>query len=576
MIQIKHLFLVASLLLTTSIAKADLVLDTPEALLKKAAVSRQDLREVVLSIQQQLPEMRDQETFESYFLILTDLQKLAEQFNLDDIYPKAVASLGKKMAVFGVKWIDLGTFPTAKAEYYFQWADKDVFGALLPVTNYLLLSYKSAEVSRYQLLAINAELILTKYFSVLQANADLVVGYREMLSNIAVTMIKNPQTTIEEKAQWFTKIYTSTGLNTYLDVLQRQIYDSANLNAETYNSLFINLNTASVRFDLLIDIKPSWLKDRFGDLAIEMIKKSFEARLAIQKESIAILIQNMSAKSIQLLSSTLIGLPDAQLVAQASSFEMISALTLPALNEKGLITEAYNLSQFLSRTSAALKIRSQGLEGQYTLIDASGKKWGFTLVSTRPIELAAALTDPNWVVFKTFFSVRYDSAKDLFTASYSPYDGDMNANGKSVISFTISGKKINIVDAYSLPGFTKLNGSMTEAFPTFNYGQRILETTTQVFKGKMKFKKGSDPLNVELILQTNGFNVNARLRDSTGPIFDFVNGHLNADGTLLMTTAQINTTWAQFRGQIVNSKLKGYIIVGGRGVSTEVFELQSK
>lgn len=576
MTKIKNFFLIAGLLINTAVANADLVLDKPEQLLKKAAQSRQDLREVVLSIQQQLPEMRDQETFESYFFALAELKTLAQQFNLDDMYPNAVPSLGKKMAAFGVKWIDLGRLPTAKAEYYYQWSDKDVLGALLPVTNYLLLSYDPTDLLRYRLLATNVELILTKYFNALQGSADLIVGYREMISNIAVTMIKNPQTIETDKAEWFTKIYTSTGLNTYLDILQKQIYEAANLNAETYNSLFANLNTASLKFDQLIDIKPSWLKDRFGDLAIEMMKKSFETHLPIQKESIASLIQNMSTKSLQALSSTLISLPDAQLIAQANSFETISALTLPSLNEKGLITEAYNLNQFLTRTSAALKIRSLGLEGHYTLVDSQGKKWGFTLVSTRPIELAAALTDPNWVIFKTFFSVRYDRDKNLFTASYSPYGGDMNANGKSVISFTIEGKKIKIVDAYSLPGFTQLSGSMTEAFPQFNYGPRMLETTTQIFKGKFKVKRSTEISNVELILQTNGFNVNARLRDGNGPIFDFVNGHLNADGTLLMTTAQINTTWAQLRGQIVGSKLKGYVIVGGRGVNIEIFELNAK
>ena len=92
-----------TILLFSSLANAVLNLDTPERLLQKASIDRQQLRDVVLSLEQQLPEMRDFKTFESYFFILDQLKQESDRLGLDDLYPDAVLSVGTKMVSFGIK-----------------------------------------------------------------------------------------------------------------------------------------------------------------------------------------------------------------------------------------------------------------------------------------------------------------------------------------------------------------------------------------------------------------------------------------------------------------------------------------
>jgi hypothetical protein len=65
--------IMTNLVLLTSLAFGELRLDPPDVLLSRASQNRQELRDAVISIQQQLPEMRSQAIFESYFFLLDDL-----------------------------------------------------------------------------------------------------------------------------------------------------------------------------------------------------------------------------------------------------------------------------------------------------------------------------------------------------------------------------------------------------------------------------------------------------------------------------------------------------------------------
>src|SRR5437868_1426825 len=80
-----------------SFAFANLHLATPNDLLVKAAIDRTSLRDVILDIEQNIPEMRDPATFESYFFILDQLAAQAQRLGLDQYYPNAVQSLGLHM-----------------------------------------------------------------------------------------------------------------------------------------------------------------------------------------------------------------------------------------------------------------------------------------------------------------------------------------------------------------------------------------------------------------------------------------------------------------------------------------------
>ena len=116
---------------------------------------------------------------------------------------------------------------------------------------------------------------------------------------------------------------------------------------------------------------------------------------------------------------------------------------------------------------------------------------------------------------------------------------------------------------------------MSENIISLKYGKKLNSAFTRTLKGSMKFKIGNTNKNVELIIQSNGPLISARLQDHLGIIYSFNQGFVNSDGTLVLNTNLIqNTTWAQLRGKLTETGLVGKIIIGGRGISTDEFILK--
>ena len=90
------LAVVAIVVLFSVQSEAALNLPPPKELLKKASQDRRTLREALLDLQQNISEMRDPATFDSYFYLLVELEAVAERTQLNAIFPKAVQQTGLK------------------------------------------------------------------------------------------------------------------------------------------------------------------------------------------------------------------------------------------------------------------------------------------------------------------------------------------------------------------------------------------------------------------------------------------------------------------------------------------------
>lgn len=565
--------IMTNLVLLTSLAFGELRLDPPDVLLSRASQNRQELRDAVISIQQQLPEMRSQAIFESYFFLLDDLDALAVKFDLNDIYPNAIFALGSKMTLFGVKWMDLGQMPQKAFSYYMKWLDADGYASLLGTTNYILQTLEKKDLERFKLLAENVDFLISKDLEIIRVRPDLAVGYRELISEVAIRFIQRPEASENERDYWFQKIYTASGLSLFLDSIQRRVYGLEVSTKSEASLIYRDMVRAYAKLAVIYDSSTYGFKDRISELAVEYVKKCFELNLELTRAEIEGLVAQFSSRSLQLLATTLGATPENFLIDNARALENFYHVLMPRLVQNSLLTDSNNFDMFVGRSLAAFKVRALGLEGTYKVTNSQGRVFNFTLLSVGPLDLSAALVDEKWMAFRNFFYVRYSPESQVFTATYSQYEYDIG-QPKSIIKFKFDHKSIVLTDEYATLGSRELRGNLNEQLSPLRFSQRVTQEFTKTLVGKIKFKLGATARKVKLIIQSNGQNMTARLEDESAPMLDFNQGLVTAEGLLILNTGRLqNTTWAQLRGTLSASSLRAIIIVGGRGQATEEFIL---
>ncbi len=568
------LVLVTVLLTLAQFAAASINLEPPEALLKKAAIDRQQLRDAVFAIELQLPEMRSQTVFESYFFILDELKVDSDKLGLDDLFPDAVKGLATKMAAFGVKWIDLNSIDQKKLGYYLKWMDVEAVSDLLAYANYF--SKKYTAVDQLKVLATNIDFIIEQTQVLIKDRFDLAVGFRELSSSIAVKFLLDPNQTLEEKKFWANKIYTSQALSFYTDQIQKDIYQLNESNKNQIHETLIAINLCFQISARLIDSPTSFTYERISELVLEVIKRSFELQELLSSLEITNLIQPLGPKQMQSLSSYLISAPDAIIYKNSENLITIGHTLLNSLKAANLITEATSLNTFLEKISAAILVNQLEAEGTYQLADKDGNKWKFTILSHRPFELIAAFANDSWSITKSFYSVKYSAETNTFVAKESVNEFD-NSTSHSVAIFSI-GKdhSITFSDLYGSEATKSLVGKLVEPLAPLEFSQNLNPAQVKTYQGEVTFNSSQKAVKVELTVQSDGLNTTARLTDQYGLIYEFTSGYINDKNQISLTTGRLVTTWAQLRGTLKNEEISAEIIVGGRGLIAKKLILKNK
>ncbi len=564
-----------SLFLFSNLAFAKLNLDTPEHLLQKASTDRQQLRDVVLSIDEQLPEMRDLKTFESYFLILDQLQLDSDRLGLDDLFPGAVLSVGTKMVSFGIKWVDLSVMTQDKLSYYIKWMDVECLANLLGYSAYY--SKQMTDPVLLKNLSSNVDFIIQNTALILKNRYDVQIGFRDLSSAIAIKFLMNANLTDEEISYWANKIYTSQGLSLYLDQTQAKIFSLNSDNKKFIHPLFSYLQLAYQISDRLIDSPLSYLRDHICDLSVELIKKSFEQTELLTSDEIKSTVSNLSARHLQSLTNLLTTMTEPVIYKNSSAVVAVSSLLVTALNDKNLMTEANGLNLFLSRISAALTVdRLQG-EGTYEFRDQTNQLWKLSIIKTHPFELIAALSNENWNLYQSYYSVKYSLAEDLFTASNSLSDAD-GSNMLSVITFKmLPDHSLILTDVFASTQLKEIKGNLTQALKSLNYSPKLNIRRNDVYEGDFIFGSDQKPTHVEMTVQSDGINATARIRDEYGLIYDFMTGSFNENKEFNLTSGRLkSTSWAHIRGTIDENQLTATLMVGGKGFISNTFTLKRK
>ena len=564
--------LFAALVSISSLANAITNLDLPEALIQKASIDRQNLRDVVLTLETHLPEMRDLRTFESYFFLCDKLQEKAIEFGLDDLYPDGVKSLAVKMAAFGVKWVDLSKINKENLSYYLKWIDIEGLTNLLSYANYY--SKKITDIDPLKQLSDNIDFVIQNTTHLTKDRFDVEVGLRELSTSIAIKFLLRADLSDADKAYWASKVYTSSGLSLYTDQVQQLIYSLKPANKSSIHNILTSLDLCFKISDQLIDAPTTYIKDRISDLFVETVKKSFELNENLSSTEVESIMNDLSPRALQSFSLYLISANEEQIFKNSSSFVRIGFLVLDRLLEYNLRTEHTQLNLFISRISASLQIAALDAEGTYRIVDKTGEIWKLTILRTDSLDLIAALANEKWFAFRTFYSIKYFPKDNTFTAFSAPNQLNTSSNN-SVITFKIdTNKKLEMTDMFGPDLLKNVTGELIEPAPKQSFAKKLASRISAVYEGDVAFGNNK-PTYVKLSIQSDGISTTAQLSDKFGVIYDFTMGFFNEAGEFSLTTSRMpETTWAQLRGNFSDNELKTQVILGGRGFLTKPFVLK--
>lgn len=550
-----------------SFALADLHLATPNDLLAKAAIDRTSLRDVVLDIEQNIPEMRDPATFESYFFILDQLAAQAQRLGLDQFYPNAVQTLGLHMVSNGIRWVDFRIDMTAKLPYYVKWMDVDTLARLEALAEYQVTTIK--EDAGLIAVANNIAAILPGIDAAADKNLPFVVqGFKAIESNAAVSLLKLGHLSPADEQAVIAKITLASSMSTYIDFLSQSVYTTQAANKAALHAYLARAGHVNKAIMALSDLAPTWLFAANQDVATETLERmvTFEEPFLPGEFEAAIAL--LDARHLQALISYWMAPNKLPTSAFVDQYIEISRVLVQKADSAGLPVESLSLSKWLEKAAAPVLAKRLGLEGKYKLVDGSGQTWIFTVVSAKDDMLIAALGDIQGAVFKTFYNISVNVRDGGFIASEREPDMDASANPPIKFSIDKNGT-LTLFDAFIRSGSNYLKGTKVQSFTDVNktVAKDAPATADGIYNGTITLPSGSTMKAKLTVTSFSGYTM-ARL-DGEGVTVDFNVGSKGTDGTLLLTSVRhIGATWMHIRANVTTEGLIAHVIVGGKGESS--------
>ena len=318
---------------TGSMAEAALNLAPPQELLTKASQDRRQLREVLLDMQQNIPEMRDPSTFDSYFFLLADLQKFAEKHQLNAIYPKAVEVTGLKMVSHGIRWMDLSQRTLADALYYQSYADADVMGRFLSEIEMQIRDYR--DHARLKKMALNLEGLLPAAEKKFEERRDVRISMRQILSSIAIKFLKTEQLTNDDTAFWISKIALPNAYSEYIEALNEAVLDTFPKDAAGLSLLSRRLRELGRKISTETYPLPTYIASTWGDTAVELVLRSIQGERKFEKGEFEALVNLMRSRQLQGLAGQWLSVERLPTTSYSAHYLQISNVLIARLREDG-------------------------------------------------------------------------------------------------------------------------------------------------------------------------------------------------------------------------------------------------
>lgn len=565
------LLMIFALLLAPTVATAGLNLAEPAVLMQKAQQDRISLREVLLDIELNISEMRDQPTFEKYFFMLDELSVLAVNLKLDEIYPKMTERLGLKMSGVGMRWLDVTKDSSDKLQYYVKWMDVGVLSRFLDT-----ISYQVAFIKDRALLAVmakNVESFLPLVDERAQGQVYLPLGFRRVIADAAIAILRNNKDLPADEVHfWIGKLVIPASMSEYLDIINQDVY-SLNSENKEYGREYLNrLLLLNVQVDKLSQTAPGWLVNGVGDAIVELLIRSVRFELVIEQK---LFFQGVSVLKIR---STL-GLMQ-QWSAQekmpsqnyADTYMNYSNIIIAHARSLGMGREVDEFSRWLGRATGPLMSRKLKVEGTYTLVNEAGEKWYFTIMHARENMLVASLGSADGVLYKKFYNIAFSAEQAMFIASEREPDTDDAMNPP--VKFSVNEKgQLKLIDPYIRKGSQIYKGQKTIAYADLWATPPVTEgiQVDGAYVGTMTMADG-DSMPVKVIVTSFGGYTIGRLDSPSGLTIEFNIGTKATDGILVLTSGRSanGASWFQLRGYLTPEGYKAQVVVGGRIVAPKI------
>lgn len=557
---------------TSSIAQAALNLAPPQDLLKKAAQDRRQLREVLLDMQQNIPEMRDPKTFDSYFFILADLQKLADKLQLNAIFPKAVEATGLKMVAHGIRWLDVSQRPLSDALYYQSYADADVMSRFLAELELQVRNLRNSH-ARLKAVAINLEGMLPAAEKQFEERRDVRISMRQILSSIAIKFLKTEQLSNDEAAFWISKISLPTAYSEYIEALNESVLDTLPKDAAGLSLLSKRLRELGKKIAAETYPLPTYVSAGWGDTSVELVLRSIQGERKFETGEFEGLVELMRSRQLQGLAGQWLSVERLPTTSYSAHYLQLSNVLIARLRAVGLSKEAADVSLHISRMAAPIQATKSQIEGLYTLKSNDGSKFNFVIIRARPNLVYASLEDADGYVTLGFFNVTFDTQRGKFIASQREPDLDATAN--PTVSFTITpAGEMELEAPIASTGWRQMKGKRTSTFTNFLDDESSTSNPTEgEWEGEMSFR-GQEPWKVRLVISKFGLYSIGRLTSAGGLAIDFQTGTAGDLGVVYLTTGRLgHTGWVHLRAVRRGDYLEG-LTISASGVTVPYFKLK--
>ncbi len=543
-------------------AWASLNLPTPEVLLKKAGQNRTALREVVLDLEFNVPEMRDPATFEKYFQLLDQLQSLSVSSGLEEFFPLIVNNLGLNMVSSGMRWLDATKDSPTKLAYYIKWMDAETLARFLGLVEYQMDVVK--DPVRLQMMAENLEAVLPLVDQKASSLPYVQLGFRRLISDSAVALLKTETLSAAQVSIWLKKIKISSSFSEYLDYLNQGIY-SLNPNNKTFGHVYLNrLSQLSIQANNMSESAPNWLLNGVGDSIMEVVLRMVRFNEVFALPEFSNALGTLRTRHLQGLAQQWMAQEKLPAADYVEHYLQLSRILIERTKTVGLKKESDDLSKWLSKAAAPVMAQQLNLEGQYLVKNEKGEKWFFTVAVAKENSMVAALADAKGLVVKPFFNVSFNLQDDGFVASERDPDLDHEQNPPVKFSVDKNGQ-ITVTDPYVRSGSRVLKGhkiqSFTDLWKTANVNAPTADGT---YEGSL-FLPGGNEIKVRLVITTfNGYTT-GRI-DSDNLAIDLNIGSQGNDGVVILTSGRkVGRSWFQLRANVTDKGLNAYTVVGGKG-----------
>lgn len=565
--------IIAYFLLFTQLANAELKLESPDVLLQKASVDLSGLRDVILDLEFNIQEIRDPITFDKYFYIVDDLLQVGIQHQIDLMYPNAVQNLGLHMVAHGMRWIDATKDNPEKMLYYVQWMESDTLARFLALIEFQIHGVK--DPARLTMLAKNIEAIIPVTDKKGETLPYVVLGFRRLVSDAAVAMLKTQEMSLEESKRWIGKIRLSSSLAEYVDFLNQKIFSVNSTNKDLSHSYLYFLTLLNQQINNMSETAPNWLISSIGDSTTEIIIRMirFEEKLTLNELSPALeYLKPRQIQNLMMLWMAIEKMPTQSYMA--NYMEIAKYIHQFALNLE-MSKEADDFQKWLARNAASLIVNLEKIEGLYQLKNNKNEVWLFSIANAKENLIVAALTDEAKGITKPFYNVTYDLLNDRFLASSREPDSDYSSN--PTIEFRINKDgEITLKDLVARSASSVFTGHRTqEYFDIWSMQERYAPIEDGVFEGLITMTSGQKVNAMLSITRFNNYSLGKLEMDDL--TIDLTVGSKGQDGVIILTSGRyVDRSWIQIRGYLENNELKFAMIFGTKGQAPGLMTFKRK